>query len=313
MLIASWLVVPVLVAVLFRLIVQSARHASRTSPGSLAASLGNAFDGAGARVALTVVLLLVIIAVLAPWLAPYSPWVQGPLELQTAPPSMAHLLGTDEFSRDVLSRVLHGARVSLGVGVLAVLISGTVGLAWGAIAGFRGGAADMIMMRLLDAALSVPRLLILVAMLALWRVSLLALILILGLTGWFHVSRLVRAEVLSLRQQEFALAARALGARGSRVLWRHLVPNALSPVIVAVTLGVGHVIVVEAVLSYLGIGVRPPTPSWGNMIRDGVDHLRTAWWISVFPGLAIVATVMAFNVLGDSLRDALDPRQNEQA
>ncbi|HEU4643647.1 MAG TPA: ABC transporter permease, partial [Gemmatimonadaceae bacterium] len=186
----------------------------------------------------------------------------------------------------------------------------TVGTAWGAIAGYVGGRVDAVMMRIIDAALSVPRILVLIAILVLWgAVPLPQLIVLLGLTGWFAVSRLVRAQVLSLREQDMVLAARALGARDGEILRRHILPNVLSPVIVAATLGIANLIVVEAGLSYLGIGVRPPTPSWGNMIQDGAELLASAWWVSFFPGIAMVITVMAFNLAGDGLRDALDPHQ----
>lgn len=252
-----------------------------------------------------------LFAALAPWLAPHSP--EELLDITTLhrqPPSGDFLFGTDPYSRDVLSRVIFGTRVSLGIALLAVFLSVTVGTAYGAIAGFYGGRTDGVMMRFIDAALSIPRILLLLAILALWgRVSLLTLVLILGLTGWFGVSRIVRAQVLTLRQQEWTLAARALGARDNRILWRHILPNTLSPVIVAATLGIGNLIILEAGLSYLGMGVQPPTPSWGNIIQDGSGSVATLWWLSVFPGLMIVLTVMAFNIVGDGLRDALDPRQ----
>lgn len=262
-------------------------------------------------IALCVIIALVVIAALAPWLAPYSPVAQPDIvALKNLPPSLAHLFGTDFASRDVFSRMLYGARVSLGVALLAIVVSLTIGTAYGAIAGFYGGRVDEILMRLIDAALAVPRILILIAVLALWDgVRLPVLVLLLGGTGWFGVSRIVRAQVLSLREREMVLAARALGARDRDVLWRHILPNVLSPVVVAGTLGIAQVIIIEAGLSYLGIGVQPPAASWGNMIQDGADQIGTLWWISTFPGLAIVVTVLAFNLVGDGLRDALDPRQ----
>jgi peptide/nickel transport system permease protein len=248
---------------------------------------------------------------LAPLLAPYDPASQPDIvALRSQPPSLAHPFGTDPYSRDVLSRMLYGARVSLGVATLAVLVSATVGTAYGAVAGFAGGRVDALMMRAVDALLAVPRVLLLIAVLALWGgVPLPLLVLLLGLTGWFGVSRLVRAQVLALREREFVTAAHALGASGFRVLARHVLPNALSPVIVAATLGVGNTIVLEAGLSYLGVGVRQPQASWGSIIQDGADQIVTHWWISLFPGLAIVLTVMALTAVGDGLRDALDPRQ----
>jgi peptide/nickel transport system permease protein len=264
-----------------------------------------------ALVALGAVGALALIALLAPALAPYDPTAQLDIvALKGQPPSLAHPFGTDAFSRDVLSRVLYGARVSLGVAVLAVVLSATLGTAYGAVAGFYGGRVDAVMMRLIDALLAVPRILLLIGVLALWgRIRLPLLILLLGLTGWFGVSRLVRAEVRALRGQDFVTSARALGAGDLRLLLRHLLPNALAPVIVAATLGVGHVVIVEAGLSYLGMGVQQPQPSWGNIIQEGGDQVATMWWMSLFPGLLIVVTVMAFTALGDALRDASDPRQ----
>ncbi|PYP63172.1 MAG: peptide ABC transporter permease [Gemmatimonadetes bacterium] len=260
---------------------------------------------------LAFIVLLCLIALFAPLLAPYSPNEQLDIVgLKTRPPSFAHPLGTDQYSRDLLSRLLFGARISLSVAMLAVLLSATVGTAYGLVAGYLGGRVDAIMMRLLDACLSIPRVLLLVALLALWSpVPLGALIAIIGFTGWFEVSRLVRAEVLSVMQRDYALAARALGTPGLRIVWRHVLPNVLTPVFVAATLGVANVIILEAGLSYLGIGARAPTASWGSIFFDGSDAFQTTWWIALFPGLAIIMTVLAFNVFGTALRDALDPHQ----
>jgi len=260
---------------------------------------------------LAFIVLLCLIALFAPLLAPYSPNEQLDIVgLKSRPPSFAHPLGTDQYSRDLLSRLLFGARISLSVAMLAVLLSATVGTAYGLVAGYLGGRVDAIMMRLLDACLSIPRVLLLVALLALWSpVPLGALIAIIGFTGWFEVSRLVRAEVLSVMQRDYALAARALGTPGLRIVWRHVLPNVLTPVFVAATLGVANVIILEAGLSYLGIGARAPTASWGSIFFDGSDAFQTTWWIALFPGLAIIMTVLAFNVFGTALRDALDPHQ----
>ncbi len=263
-------------------------------------------------ISLGVLVLLVLAALFAPVLAPYGPNAQPDIVgLVRLRPSFAHPFGTDIFSRDVLSRVIYGSRISLGVATLAILLAMSVGTAYGAIAGFAGGVVDAIMMRIIDAMLAVPRILILLLALALsGGISLPMLVVVLGLTGWFGTSRLVRERVRALSRQDFATAAVALGARDARVLWRHVLPNALSPVIVAATLGIGNVIVLEAALSYLGIGVRPPHASWGNIIQDGADHISSAWWIALFPGLAMLVTVIAFNLLGDGLRDALDPRDD---
>ena len=264
--------------------------------------------------ALTVLAIFVAAALFAPLVAPYPPNAQPDIVgLARLGPSWSHPFGTDVFSRDVLSRVIYGARISLGVATLAILLAMSAGTAWGAVAGYAGGATDAVMMRIIDALLAVPRILILLLVLGLWEnLSLPMLVLVLGLTGWFGTSRLVRERVRALSKQDFTLAARAMGARDLRVLWRHILPNALSPVIVAATLGIGNVIVLEAALSYLGIGVRPPHASWGNIIEDGADQIGSAWWIALFPGLAMLVTVIAFNLLGDALRDALDPRDERR-
>jgi peptide/nickel transport system permease protein len=225
------------------------------------------------------------------------------------PPSAAAPFGTDELSRDVLARVAVGARVSLAVAALAVALSITVGALVGIVAGYAGGTVDAVLMRIVDGALAIPRLFVLLLLLAVWeRMPLAALILAIGLTGWLGTSRLVRAEVLRLRESEFVRSAEALGAGRRRIMFRHLLPNTIGPLLVAATLAVGDVILLEAGLSFLGLGVRPPTPSWGGMILDGRGVLTVAPWISLFPGLAIVATVLAVNLFGDALRDAADPR-----
>ncbi len=260
------------------------------------------------RLALGILTAIVLVGLLAPLIAPYDPAAQPDIVLmKDLAPSPAHPFGTDPYSRDVLSRVIYGARLSLFIGLLATVVSLTLGVAYGAVAGYAGGLVDAIMMRVLDAFLAIPRLLLLVAILAAWpRLSIGALILFLGLTGWFGLSRIVRGQVLALKHAEFVTAARALGANRRRILWRHLLPNLVSPIVVAATLGVAHVIVLEAGLSYLGIGVPQPEASWGNIIRDGSDQVATLWWMSLFPGLMMVLTVMTLNVLGESLRDAYD-------
>jgi peptide/nickel transport system permease protein len=263
-----------------------------------------------ARWALAVIALLTLGAIVG-WLvlgekANFQPNIVG---LKNARPSWSHPFGTDQFSRDVFARVLTGAAISLSVGVLTVFFSTMVGTTYGLVAGYYGGRADVFMMRVLDGLMSIPRVLLLVAVLTLKRPGLLGLILLLGATGWFTVARLVRAEVLSIRNADFIAAARALGASSRATIWRHLLPNVAGPVIVSATLGVGNVIALEAGLSYLGIGAPPPTASWGSIFLDGVSYGLAAWWVLLFPGLAIVATVLSFNVLGDALRDVLDPRQ----
>ena len=260
------------------------------------------------RLALGILTTIVFIGLMAPLIAPYDPAAQPDIvAMKELPPSFAHPFGTDPYSRDVFSRVVYGARLSLLIGVLATVVSLTFGVAYGAIAGYAGGFVDVMMMRILDAFLAIPRLLLLVAILAGWpRLSIGALILFLGLTGWFGLSRIVRGQVLALKHAEFVTAARALGASRRRILWRHLLPNLVSPIVVAATLGVAHVIVLEAGLSFLGIGVPQPGASWGNIIRDGSDQVAALWWMSLFPGLMMVMTVMTLNVLGESLRDTYD-------
>ena len=264
-----------------------------------------------ARAALALLAVLGALAALAPVVAPYDPTAQPDIvALKRQPPSAEHPFGTDQFSRDVLSRVLHGGRVSLAVAVLAVALSATIGTAYGSVAGYYGGWVDAVMMRALDAMLAIPRVLLVIgAAVTFGPLGLPGFVILLGTTGWFGVSRLVRGEVISVSHRDYVAAARALGTSHLRLLGRHILPNALAPVIVAAALGVGNVITLEAGLSYLGAGVRPPHPSWGNIIRDGSAELGTMWWMSFFPGLAIVATVLACNVVGDALRDALDPRQ----
>ncbi len=263
-----------------------------------------------ARIGVGMVAALVLLAVVAPVLTPYDPTEQLDLATrQLQPPSPGHPFGTDFFSRDLLSRVLYGGRISLTVAFLSVFLSITVGTLVGWVAGTAGGVVDAMLMRAVDAALAVPRIFLLLVVLALWQdVTVGVLIVILGLTSWFGTSRLVRAEILSLRDREFIAAAQALGTGRARLFLYHLLPNVAAPVIVTATLGMGHIILIEAGLSFLGIGVRPPTPSWGAIIQEGQSLLTSAPWIAIFPGFAIVLTVIAFSLLGDGLRNALDPR-----
>lgn len=218
------------------------------------------------------------------------------------------LLGTDGFGRDLLTRILYGARSSLAVGVLAVAIALTLGILVGAVAGAGPRWLDAVLMRGVDALLAFPWLFLVLTLTALFRASTTLVIVVLGATSWMSVSRLVRGEILSLKEREFVLAARGLGLHPARILFRHLIPNALNPVIVHAALSIGDVILAESAMSFLGVGIQAPTPSWGNIVSDGRAVLVTAWWVSLFPGLAIVVTVLGFNLLGDRLRDALDPR-----
>ena len=260
-----------------------------------------------AMAGLILVLGLFAVAVLAPWLAPYDPTLINLKEV-LMPPSAAHLLGTDTLGRDVLSRVIYGARISLLVGFVAVGLATLIGVLVGALAGYYGGVVDAVLMRLVDLMLCFPTLFLILAVIAVLGPSIWNIMVVIGVTGWMGVARLVRAEFLSLREREFVVAARALGASDARLIWRHLLPNALTPVMVSATLGVAGAILTESALSFLGLGVQAPTPSWGNILTMGKDNLEIAWWLSVFPGLAILVTVMSYNLLGEGIREAIDPR-----
>ncbi len=262
-----------------------------------------------ARIGLAVVVILVLAAVLAPLLARQDPTA---IDLSRAlrAPSGAHWMGTDVQGRDVWSRLVHGARVSLAVGVLSQAISLVLGVALGLVAGYYGRRVDDLVMRLADVTLAFPTLLLLIAMAAAFEPSLTTVFVTIGVVGWAGMARLVRGQVLVVRHMEYVQAERALGAGDARILVRHVLPNVIAPVVIAATLGVAGAIMAEAALSFLGLGVQPPTPSWGAMIADGRDlaQLRRAPWTSLFPGLAIGAAVLGFNLVGDALRDALDPR-----
>ncbi len=259
--------------------------------------------------AVVVVALLVAAAALAPAIARYDP-THIDLAVQLRAPSGAHWMGTDVQGRDVWARLVYGARVSLAVGFLSQGIALTLGVTLGLLAGFYGRWTDESIMRLADITLAFPTLLLLIAMVAAFEPSLTVVFVVIGVVGWAGMARLVRGQVLVVRELEFVQAARALGARDWRIVGRHVLPNVIAPVVIAATLGVAGAIMAEAALSFLGLGVQPPTPSWGAMIADGRDlsQLRHAPWTSVFPGFAIGAAVLGFNLLGDALRDALDPR-----
>lgn len=227
------------------------------------------------------------------------------------PPSWEHPLGTDDLGRDVLVRMLYGARISLLVGFVAVCISCPIGIVFGALAGYYGGWIDALIMRFVDIMLCFPTFFLILAVIAFLDPSIWNIMIVIGLTSWMGVARLIRAEFLSLRQRDFVLAAQSLGALDGRLIFRHILPNAMSPVLVSATLGVAGAILTESALSFLGIGVQPPTPSWGNMLITGKQTLGSAWWLSVFPGLAILFTVLGYNLLGEGIRDALDPRLKE--
>jgi peptide/nickel transport system permease protein len=253
-----------------------------------------------------IVLIMFLLAVLAPVIGRDPGAIDIAHRLQ--PPGFAFLFGTDDLGRDVLTRILYGARISLLVGFVAVGIATFIGILLGAMAGYYGRWIDALIMRFVDIMLCFPTFFLILAVIAFLKPSIWNIMIIIGLTSWMGVARLVRAEFLSLKERDFVLAARAIGARDARIIFRHILPNAISPVLVSATLGVAGAILTESALSFLGIGVQPPTPSWGNMLIAGKQTLGTAWWLSVFPGLAILITVLGYNLLGEGIRDAMDPR-----
>jgi peptide/nickel transport system permease protein len=268
---------------------------------------------ASAFAGLLVIVATVLAAVLAPVLSPADPVKNQLLERLTPPMWVAggtarHPLGTDTLGRDVTSRLLYGARVSLVVGVSAVGIAGLLGVVLGLLAGYYRGWADDVLMRIGDVQLAFPVLVLAIALLAVAGASLLTVVLVLGVTGWITYARIVRGETLSLITREFVEAARAMGAPDRHVIWRHVVPNVLPPVTVVATFSVARVVIAEASLSFLGLGIPPPAPSWGAMLDEGRNYLTTGWWLALFPGLAILLLVLGINLVGDWLRDALDPR-----
>jgi peptide/nickel transport system permease protein len=272
-----------------------------------------------ARFGLTVIALAILIAAGAPWLA-VDPVAQGDVvatrfqpPLSIGPTGTFHFLGTDRFGRDVWARLAYGARISLTVGFLAVLLSVAIGTIIGAVAGFWRGRISVALLGLTDFALALPRVVLLLLLASLWQPSAALVVMVLGLTGWMTIARLVHGEVRALAERPFVESAVALGVKGPRLLVRHILPNALTPVIVAAALGVGNAIMLEAGLSFLGLGVQPPTPSWGNLIASGRDTLVNAPWVATAPGVALVLVVVAATLLGDALRDQLDPGSRQTA
>ena len=261
------------------------------------------------RMAMTGALIVLAMFLLA-MLAPFVGRDPGAIDIanRLQPPGLNYVLGTDDLGRDVMVRILYGARISLLVGFVAVGIATFIGILLGAMAGYYGRWIDSLIMRFVDIMLCFPTFFLILAVIAFLEPSIWNIMIIIGLTSWMGVARLVRAEFLSLRERDFVLAARAIGARDARIIFRHILPNAISPVLVSATLGVAGAILTESALSFLGIGVQPPTPSWGNMLIAGKQTLGTAWWLSVFPGLAILVTVLGYNLLGEGIRDAMDPR-----
>ena len=256
---------------------------------------------------LIIIGIISIMAIFAPLIAPFDPDAINVKNILLSP-SSNHLMGTDGLGRDVYSRMLFGARISLLVGIVAVGIATIIGIVLGAIAGFYRGWVDTVIMRLVDIMLSIPTFFLILAVIAFLTPSIWNIMIVIGLTSWMGVTRLVRAEFLSLRNREFVLASQTLGAKDSRLIFKQLLPNSLTPIIVSSVLGIASAVLVESGLSFLGLGVQAPQASWGNILTDGKEYIEFAWWLSLFPGLAILITVMGYNLLGEGLRDALDPR-----
>jgi len=256
-----------------------------------------------------ILFLIILSALLAPWIAPYDPGATS-LANKLSAPNAENLMGTDRFGRDILSRLLYGGRISLLVGFGSVAGALIIGLTIGAIAGYYGGLVDAILMRFVDIIISIPTIFLLITIVTIFQPSVDKLILIFAITSWTTTARIVRGEFLSLRTREFVLASRTIGTRPTKIIFSHILPNAMGPIIVTATILVGTVILAEAALSYLGLGVQPPTPSWGNMLQDAQNFtvLLKAPWYPAFPGLMILLTVLCFNFVGDGLRDALDPK-----
>ncbi|MGH7582717.1 MAG: ABC transporter permease [Gemmatimonadales bacterium] len=260
------------------------------------------------RLGVVLVALLVFAAIFAPWLAPHNPWRGDLANDYLAPPGRHFLLGADSQGRDVLSRILYGARLSLTVGIISQTVAVALGVTLGLVAGYYRGAVDLVVMRVADITLAFPSLLLLIAIAAAIRPTLPVIFVVIGVVGWAGMARLVRAQALALMKSEYVVAARALGAGDVRIMLRHLLPNTLTVVIVSATLGIAGAIMAEAALSFVGLGAQPPTPSWGAMVADGRDLIRVAPWVSIAPGVAVGLAVLGFNLVGDGLREALGDR-----
>ncbi|MGM0409425.1 MAG: oligopeptide ABC transporter permease [Bacillota bacterium] len=262
------------------------------------------------KVALIILFIIITSALFAPYISPYDP-MEMDLSASLEGPSRDHWLGTDKMGRDILSRIIYGSRVSLLVGIVAVGISGIIGVLLGSLAGYYGKWVDGLIMRIVDILLAFPSILLAISLVAVLGASIFNVMLAIGIVSWVSYARLIRGEFLSLKNKEFVSAAEALGAKTPKIIFKHMIPNAIAPVIVMATLGMAGAIITESSLSFLGLGVQPPTPSWGQMLSKGRAVIRQAWWVSTFPGIAIMITVLSFNILGDGLRDALDPNMND--
>jgi peptide/nickel transport system permease protein len=261
-----------------------------------------------ALISIGVLAILVFVCFLAPLIAPYQ-FASIDLRNTKQPPTLKHFMGTDDLGRDLFTRVLYGGRISLSIGIFAALVATAFGTLVGSLAGFYGGRIDNLLMRFADIAFSIPTLPLLIVISAFTKSSLPIMILVIGGLSWMATARVVRGSVLSLKQQDFIVAARMIGARNSRIIFRHILPNVIGPIVVGATLSVGGAIITESALSFLGLGVQPPTPSWGNMLQDSQTTMASKPWLTIFPGLAILITVLCINFIGDGLQDALDPTQ----
>lgn len=266
-----------------------------------------------AVIGVLLMVIFILVAIFAPWLAPAGFDDQN-LRARALPPawaadgSWAHPLGTDQLGRDIFSRILYGTRVSLGLAIVSIIIAGVVGVTVGLLAGYFGGAIDSIMMRLTDIQLSLPYLLFAIGILAIMGPSIPNLALVMVINSWAAYARLIRVSTLSVREREYVTAAESLGARDGRIIWRHVLPNVLAPAVIITSFRFAELIILEASLSFLGLGVQPPLPSWGGMLGEGREYFTTAWWLTTFPGIAIMLAALSANMLGDSIRDFLDPK-----
>ena len=253
-----------------------------------------------------VLIVMIVMCFGAPWIAPYE-FDAIDLRNTRQPPSLEHLMGTDDLGRDAFTRLLYGGRISLTVGIFAALVATTIGAVLGAVAGFYGGSTDNVLMRFTEIIIAIPSLPLLIILSSYTQASVVIIILIIGLLSWMATARIVRGSVHSVKRQDFVMAARMMGCRNATIISRHIIPNVMGPIIVGATLGVGAAIIIESSLSFLGLGISPPTPTWGNMLQDSQSTMATKPWLTIFPGLAILVTVLCINFLGEGLHDALDP------
>ncbi|PIU83549.1 MAG: peptide ABC transporter permease [Elusimicrobia bacterium CG06_land_8_20_14_3_00_38_11] len=260
-----------------------------------------------AKVGILIIVALILTAIFSPLISTHNP-IEGIISERLQPPSKNHFLGTDEMGRDVFSRMVYGTRISISIGIIAVGISVIVGTFFGLVSGYFGGKIDTVIMRFVDIMLCFPTFFLILMVIAFLEPNIYNVMVVIGLTSWPGLARLVRGETLSVKERDFIIAAKGLGLKKRRIIFVHILPNVIAPVIVAGILGVGAAILTESGLSFLGLGVQPPTPSWGNILTSGKDYIHIAWWLSLFPGLAILITVLSWNLLGEGLRDVFDPR-----